>query len=189
MKYAKMLGLLLIAAAALMAFAGTASAKLTSASGTEIAAGTVIKAQSEGATSLGGTIKLTCQKSTIEETVSAKGGTSSTVTSLTFTECGANTVSVSTGGTAAVESSGTSKSTNAEVTALTHNILGTVHCIYKTNSTDVGTLTDSSTTGSTARWDIGSAGIPQVATDFGCKDDAVWTGNYKVTTPDFLDVD
>jgi hypothetical protein len=195
MKNQKILSLLMMAIAGLLVFAGSASATtLTSPSGTFVGDGTVLKFQSEGATSLDGTIKITCQKSIVEGEVGTEGVTrKSKNKKITFEECGSNTVTVIEPGTVILHYSlfrGAKLTSHGKrVTALTHNILGTVHCIYVTSSTEIGTLTGSSETGAAATLDIGSAGIPQESTDFGCKDDAVWTGNYKVTTPSFLDVD
>jgi len=200
MKYAKMLGLLAIVAAAVMAFAGSASAtELTnSASGTKVAKGDTIHAENESNTVLDGTVNITCKKSTVDGTVSNAGGASATVegsiSSLTFTECGANTVTVSTGGELILHAigsgNGTLTSSKAKVTVLTHNILGTVHCIYTTGATHIGTLTGSNNLGgNTATLHIDSAAIPQESTDFGCGNDAEWTGDYLVDSPMYLSVD
>lgn len=215
MKYVKMLGLLAVAAAALMAFAGTASAtELTNAQGDKLGVGTEIHAESEGATSLTGTITITCQKSTVEGEVTNAGGAGITVSghvsTLTFTECGNHTVTVKNAGsleihtefeetgdpktsheTAAATGNGTLTSTDAEVTVLLHSfLLGTVHCIYKTNETDIGTLTGSkNVAGKTATLDINSVSIPRVTTDSACGNHSTWEGSYSVTNPDYLDVD
>ena len=75
MKYAKMLGLLAVAAAALMAFAGVASATtLTSPSGTTYTS--TIKATSEGTTTLHNSslgIAVSCEESTVEGKVEKHG--------------------------------------------------------------------------------------------------------------------
>jgi hypothetical protein len=185
MKYAKLLGLLAVASAALMAFAGAASALVTSPSGT--AYNGEIHATSTN-TALTGSVKISCSHSTVSGSVS-KGSTTGNIKTLTFTGCGNDTVSVKSGGSLSITSAGTLFSTGAEVTVLTHQtVLGfpvTTHCIYKTNNTHVGTLKE----GSSPSLNIGSAPIPEVATDGACGNDAVWTGSYSVLTPSFLEVD
>jgi hypothetical protein len=183
MKYMKMLGLLAVAAAALMAFVGTASATVTSTGA--IYTGNIHAHSSN--TSLDGSVKVSCTGSTVEGYVN-NGSTTGSVSVLTFTGCGNDTVSVLQKGSLTIGSSGTATSTGAEVTVQLHRtVLGfpiTTHCIYKTNNTDVGTLTE----GNTPILHIGSAPIPEVATDGACGNDAVWTGSYHVTQPHNLEV-
>jgi len=216
MKYAKMLGLLVVAAAALMAFAGSASAtELTDGTNTKLPVGTVIHANNTTNTVLDGTVNITCKKSTIQGSVTNAGGSTTTVegsiSTLTFEECGNNTVTVSKGGTLIAhthqhqasdgtwtETEGTTyaslTSTGAEVTVLTHNILGTVHCIYKTNATPIGTVhnsdhQDATGLATTAVVTVDSLPIPQTPTDFGCGSNAEWTATYSIDSPDHLDID
>jgi hypothetical protein len=181
MKYMKMLGLLAVAAAALMAFVGTASATVTSPAGTAYA-GNIVSSSSN--TSLDGSVKVSCTSSTVEGDPSSAGATSGTISKLTFANCGNDTVKVNANGSLAISSSGTVTSTGAEVTVQLHRtVLGfpvTTHCIYKTNNTSVGTLTEGV---SPAVLHIGSSPIPEVATDGACGNDAVWTGSYTVSTP------
>lgn len=167
---------------------------LTSPADTAISESTTIEAESESATSLDGTIKVTCNKSTVKGKNTEKGGSSGPVEALTFSECGNNTVTVVKGGTLTIEPTtapnGTLSSTGAEITVLIHGfLLGTVHCIYATNATDIGTFTGSGTTKGNATLDIDSAVIPQVATDGACGSESTWTGSYKVTAPTYLDMD
>jgi hypothetical protein len=176
MKYVKMLGLLAVAAAALMALAGTASAKVTSPAGTEYS-GAITATSTNSA--LDGTVDITCKHSGVSGTLASKGATNGTITSLTFTEC-SRAVTVTATGTLSIASNGEVKSTGARVTVQT-TILGfPVHCIYKTENTKVGTLTEGV---APAVMHIGSAPIPQEATSGLCGEDAEWTGNYTVTTP------
>jgi ABC-type glycerol-3-phosphate transport system substrate-binding protein len=75
MKYLKILGLAAIAAAALMAFAGTASATtLTSPKGTIVKTGTVIHAVSEGHVVFDPPFSKSECNLTIEGTTSNEGG-------------------------------------------------------------------------------------------------------------------
>jgi hypothetical protein len=194
MKYAKMLGLLAVAAAALMAFAGSASATtLTDGSGGTLGVGTVIEAGNVGEAILDGTVNIKCKKSTVKGEVTNAGGASATVSGsvspLTFSECGANTVTVSKGGTLEIHgqagNKGTLTSSGAEVTVLTHNILGTVHCIYTTEATDLGTVEGG--TGATLK--IDSVPINRASTDFGCGSTSEWTAHYTVSKPATLNID
>jgi hypothetical protein len=202
MKYAKMLGLLAVAAAAMMAFAGSASATtLTGSGGTTLGVGTKIHAVNEGTVTLDGGVVITCTESTVEGEVTVAGDATHTAkgtnTTLTFGGCN-HTVTVLTPGTlevhtegATANNNGTLTSSGAKITVITHSfILGTAHCIYETNNTDIGRVTGSGTTHSTATLDIDSAAIPIVNTDEICGfGTAEWTGSYSVTTPDYLDVD
>jgi hypothetical protein len=199
MKYIKMLGLAAVAAAALMAFmgAGTASAaKLTSPAGTQLLAGTVIKAEAEGHVTLHPPIgSITCAKSSVEgKTTTAGGGNPTTtvkgeITLLTFTECNA-TVTVLKKGTLEIHSlgggNGTLTSSGAEVTVSFSGF----HCIFSTSNTDLGTVTGSGVTKSNATLDI-SATIPRTGGSSGvfCGSTAAWTGAYKVTQPNPLVID
>jgi hypothetical protein len=176
MKYVKMLGLLAIAATALMAFAGTASATLTSPAGTKYG-GKIIATSTNS--ELDGTVDITCSHSVVEGTPSAAGSTSGTINTLDFTGC-SRSVTVTANGSLTIASNGEVKSTGARVTVQTTIFGFPVHCIYKTENTKVGTLTEGV---APAKMHIGSAPIPQEATSGLCGDDAEWTGTYTVTTP------
>jgi len=152
----------------------------------------VVKAESEGATTLDGIVSVKCNVSTLEAKIANEGGATGPVESLTFAECGANTVTVVKAGSLTIDPTtspdGTYTSTGAEITTLTHNILGTIHCIFATNETDIGTFTGSGTTESNATLDIDAAELPRVTTDFACSTTSEWTGSYKVTAPTYLDI-
>ena len=206
MKFTKMFGFLGVAwMVASMVFVSAAPAStLTNPKGTVYGGASAIGAISnfEGV-ALDGTIKVTCLKSWIEGSVSNAGGkdfNGETTTAaiqlntLTIEECGSSTVTVVNKGSLEVHGlgngNGTLTSTNAEFTVLTHNVLGTVHCIYWTNATDFGTLTGSANTEAfTATIDIGSVPIPRKSTDFGCGSTSELTATYKVETPMTLYVD
>jgi hypothetical protein len=196
MKYLKLMGLAAIAAAALMAFAGTASATLlTNSSGATLGTGTTIAAENEGTVTLDppfGAIE--CNESKVEGKTTNAGGTgvsvNGSISTLTFKSCNA-TVTVISNGTLSItgtgSNNGTLSSTGTEVTV---EFFGT-HCIFKTNNTGLGTVTGSTTTGGkTATLDI-SATIPRTGGRSGafCGSTAAWTGAYKVTNPDFLNID
>lgn len=195
MKYVKMLGLLAIAAAALMAFAGPASATLTSPAGTAVPVGTKIKATSTHS-ELTGVINITCTSSTVEGTLTSNGAieAAGTIETLDWSGCGNHTVTTTEPGTLEIEKTangtGTVFSTGARVTVLTHSLfLGTRHCIYRTDDTHVGTFTGSGHAGATTGTiKAASQPIDRVATDSLCGEESIWHGHYVVTSPDPLTI-
>ena len=194
MKYVKMLGLLAVAAAAMMAFAGVASATtVTSPAGTTYTS--TVKA-SAGSTELHGeAFSVSCASSTVEGKVESHGAgitIGGNIDSLVFASCnfpvtvlkaGSLEVHEKQGGNGFV---GTLTSTGAEITI--HGPFG-INCLYKTNATDIGTLTGSGTTKATAKLDIDSSLIPRTGDSAFCGANGEWTGSYTVNTPDYLDVE
>lgn len=192
MKCIKMLGLFAAAATALMVLAGSASATLTEAAGDPVDVGDHIHTVSGHVVIKIGDITITCASHTITEKVTSNGATtaSGTVESLTFTSCGNHTIEVKKAGSLSIETTGANKgtvrSTGAEITVLTHSLfLGTRHCIAVTSNTDIGTITG----GTTATMSMGSAPVPQAATDSLCGSDGEWTGKSTINTPDTLLID
>jgi hypothetical protein len=198
MKYIKMLGLLAVAAAALMAFAGTASATLTNSDGTNA---TTIHASSSH-TQLSGSLVVTCEESTVGSSITTNDANeaSGSVSTLTFEKCGSDTITVLLKGTLKVTDSdgttGTFHSSGAEVTVLTHRpFIGTIHCIWDTINTDIGTFTEShhkpsgGSAHSTATIHVSSVPLTRTTTDTGCGTHATWGGTYEVTSPDTLVLD
>jgi hypothetical protein len=197
MKYLKMLALATVAAAALMAFvgAGIASATtLTSPPGTDLKAGTKITAvsETERPTLTGGFKNIGCNESTIGGEITNAGGAASTVSgpvqTLTFTgNCTCEVVVIEKGSleihVIGAGPNGTLTSTGARVTVNCSTIFGPVHCIYKTNATDLGTLTGTGV--STATMDI-TAEIPRENTSGLCAEEAILHAKYLVTSPDPL---
>lgn len=194
MKYVKMLGLLALAASALMAFAATASAvTLTSPTGTVYTS--TITAESEGtATELHGSfITVSCKKSHVEGKVEQHGSgvtAKGNISTLSFSECNFP-VKVLKAGSLEVhaiscnvnnECTGTVTSSEAEVTIET----SIANCLFTTKATDVGTLTPTNDTGGHATLDINSAGIPRTGHSIFCGSAGTWTGSYTVTTPSTL---
>jgi hypothetical protein len=183
MKHIKILGLLAVAAAALMAFAGTASAStVTSPAGTAYT-GTI--AASAGTTELVGSFTtVKCTSSTVEGKVTSHGASVTAegpVEKLTFSGCNFE-VTVKTGGTLIAHASGsgnaTLTSTGAKVTV--HTSVG--ECGFVTNATDLGTLKG----GTPASLEIASAAIPRTEGNFLCGSSAKWSGKYTVGTPGTL---
>ncbi|HEX5527609.1 MAG TPA: hypothetical protein VFX44_10500 [Solirubrobacterales bacterium] len=202
MKYLKMLGLAMLAAAALMSIIGAGSAsatELTCSAGVMCPAETVLHGSSEGHVILDAPIgNIDCQGS-LEGKTSNTGGPSETVsgmrTSFTINNCTNATIQVLRIGTTEVHTDpNDSTGTSGNGTVTSTGTEGTVefagfHCIFATKETDLGTLTGSSTTKSTATFDI-SGTIPRTGGRSGvfCGQSAQITGSGTVDTPDFLDV-
>jgi hypothetical protein len=197
MKHFKMLGLAIVAAAALMALVGAGTASATGlcknnettsycnepyGAGTEIAsrlvAETKWKLKTEPQT-------VECSKSTISgKTENAGEGEAvkEPLTALTFSECNC-TVSVLKTGSLKFESiagtnNGTMKLEGNEITTLCSTIFGNVHCIYGAESIDLGTLTG----GNPAKADSLGA-VPRLTTSFLCSSEAIWEASYEITAP------
>lgn len=200
MKCAKHLGLITLAVAAVMVFAGTASATiLTSPAGTTYTG--AIKAESEGnietVGELGtfGTIK--CRKSSFEAKVETHGGTttvSGRLSNLILAECeaGTPTTPVAEPGSLEIHTDNSEKSdgngtfTSKGAKFIWHNTaVGT--CTYETASTgtDLGTLTG----GTPAKLTIGGAVIRVSGTNPFCGSTVTWKAIYKFTSPSALFVD
>lgn len=195
MKYAKILGLAALALAALMAFAGTASATtLTSPSGTVYTG--EIKSESEGSTSLKSSFigTVTCSGSTVKGKVESHGTgvtAAGKIAELTFSGCsgGSPTSPVAKPGTLEVHGTtttgnGTLTSNGAEV--IVHNTLAGT-CTFVTSNSDIGTLTGSNVTGGNATLDISGVAVRTNGSGF-CGESATWSGSYKVTSPSTLEV-
>lgn len=170
------------------------STTLTDGAGARRNAGTVVTAESEGPTTLHAPIgMLQCEESHIGGETANNGGGGADVTislvSLIWSKCNdALTVlakgSLSIKGTSG--SNGTLYSTGTEVTREYLEF----HCIFKTNGTQLGTITGSTTTKGNATLDI-SATIPRVGGSSGifCGSTSQWTGSYKFTAPSTLNID
>ena len=182
MKYVKMLGLLAVAAAALMAFAGTASAtNLTSPEGTTYTG--EITATSSNSELDGAFVTVKCH-SHIQGHVTSHGGTyvHGHIDVLQFTGCNYTTTVTNAGSITIHKTSGNVvTSTGAEVSIATS--VGT--CVFTTNGTSVGSLTE----GTNASLDIASAKIPRTGGNFLCGSSGTWTGSYDLVTPNNLWVD
>lgn len=186
MKYLKMLGLLAVAATALMAFAGSAAASvLTSPEGTTYTSSIV--ATSTNSVLHGSFVTVSCShseaKGKVEQHGVVKGATVNAggkVSSLTFTGCNYDTT-VKNEGSLEVTSGNNVISTGASVEI--HTSVGL--CVFTTNGTSVGTLTE----GASASLDINSSKIPRTSGSFLCGSSGTWTGSYDLTTPNSLWVD
>jgi hypothetical protein len=163
MRYTKILGLLPVAVAALMAFAASASATtITSPTGT-VATPTIHLSNEGGHVTLANSnANIECNW-TMEGKVASHGAgvtAKGNISSLLITNCtGPWTVEVSANGSFELHwgsaYNGTVTWSGATITAVLHTIFGDITCRYATSSTPLGTLTG----GSPATLDI-TTGIP-----------------------------
>lgn len=186
MKYVKILGLLAVAAAALMAFAGIASATTVTTTTGGAAATPTIHAVSEGHVKLENSIaKIECG-STVEGAVEEHGSTATAagnITALTWTGC-TNFwhVTTETGKNGRLEvhwTSGHNGLLTSNGARVDTTRLG-VTCVYETKNTSIGTVTG----GNPATLHI-EANIPidEVASSGLCgKSTAKWEGSYQTTS-------
>jgi hypothetical protein len=193
MKYIKMLGLAAVAAATLMAFigAGSASATTIHSSGGKLPKGTTINAVLRSGTEAvlqAGFGNIACGESTVHGITSTTGGAAETVEgnigTLTFGACTGDTVTVLKTGVLAIHhiagtTNGTLTGFGSEATTVSHNV-GGVHCIYRTETTDLGALTGNNKGNAVVHVDTT---LHRVPTSFLCKSTATWTATYEVTSP------
>jgi hypothetical protein len=198
MKHVKMLGLLVMAAASMMAFASSASATpvLTSPAGTEYT-GTIHATLETGTTALlKAGIEDTCKESTahgivtVNNTEHAEGALTETFTSggveptgLHWGGCTQDTKTI-TAGSLTINDAGEVFTVGSRVEVKVTG-LGIV-CFYgaEKGSVRVGTLTG----GTTAKLNVSTTTLQRETgsnTTF-CALNGTWTASYKVTTPDTL---
>jgi len=195
MRHLKIIGLLAVAATAIMAFVGVGSAAAevlwTRNSGgtlTTVATGTALKSSLESGTSAllkdtAGGVNDTCTGSTVEGKVETNSGGSAggKVSSLTFTGC-SHTTDVLAPGSLSIKriagtTNGTVTSSGARVT-IKSTIFG-ISCVANTGAgTTIGTLTGAATNTASATMDINAV----ITLENGCGD-STWTGSYLVTSP------
>lgn len=189
MKHLKMLGFAVMAAAALMAFAGSASATTVTSPANSEFTGTV-EATGTGSLLLkAGFANITCTASTVAGKIETNGDSgidaSGKLSTLSFSSCGSSTVDTLAKGNLQIEGTGGTngvvKGTGSEVTV---SAIGT-SCVYGTSTgTTLGTFTG----GTPATMDI-SASLPKISGGFACANPAAWSGTYTVTTPATMTVD
>jgi hypothetical protein len=156
----------------------------TDGTGTEIKASLLSGTQSKLTTPYN---NIECSKSSLTAKVTSTGKTiDGGIEGLSFEECNCE-VKVLAKGTLELEhvagsSNATVKSTGTEVTTLCSTVTGNVHCIYKTEATDLGTLEG----GNPAKVKISGAEVPRLATDSRCSEAGIgtkWDAEYEVTSP------
>jgi hypothetical protein len=188
-----------VAAVASFAPATALATKLTGEGGTNLGVGTTISAEAEGAVTWKSSFigELKCNESQIGAKTTNEGSSSETVSAsvetLTFGGCN-GTLTVLKKGTLEIhtrtesaDGNGTLTSTGTEITIE----LAGLHCIFFTASTDIGTITGSSTTNGNATLDVQSVAIPRTGGRQGafCGSSATWSASYKFTTPSTLNID
>ena len=188
MKLSKILGVVAVAAMALMAFAGTASATTLEVGGvaknSSVAIEATLKESSALLADTAGFTANTCTASTVKGSTSSPftgttvGGPIST---LSWSSCTEGNPTVDAAGTVSVEriggtTNGTVRSSGAKVTI--PSFFGNLTCT--TSNTDIGTLTGVSS--GAAKFDINAV---LSCTVIGT---AKWTGTYTVTSPAGLGV-
>ena len=203
MKYIKILGLLAVAAAALMAFAGVASATtVTSPAGTKYLG--ELHASSEGHAILHNPIaKIECN-STVNGHVEVNGAkdekgntlpASGEITTLTFSPCTDDWhVTTVTPGTLSIVSNGNGTGDLFSNGATVESTRFGVSCRYKTNNTTIGTVTSAvfdkegkEVTNATLHI---QANIPFHSGSFLCGSGATsWTGSYIINSPKGVVID
>ena len=179
MNHLKMLGLLAVAAAAMMAFAGVASATTVKSGGSNYTS--TITAESSNSSLDGSFITVSCANSHVQGKVESHGAgvtAEGKISSLSFTNCN-YPVTVKKSGSLVAHTTttpnGTLTSTGAEIAI--HTSIG--ECVFTTNATSIGTLTG----GTGATLDIDSSAIPRTGGSFFCGSSGEWTGNYTVSVP------
>jgi hypothetical protein len=193
MKYAKILGLLAVAAAALMAFAGTASATTITAGG--VAYTNTIAASAENHVVLDNPIaKIECASSVTGKVESHGAGLTAkgNISALSFTGCTNSWhVTVVTAGSLEIHNiSGTKDGTLTSSGATVESTRFGITCRYATSNTHIGRVTATPAGAPEhATLDI-SAAIPFHGGSGLCGGGATtWTGSYKVNTPTNLHID
>ncbi len=174
-KHVKILGLLAAGAAALMSFAGPASATtITSPEGTAYT--DFVNGYSSNTELDGAFVTVKCGNSNFSGYIWSHGSSTAlmSVSGLAFTECNYQ-VTVNNAGSLEIDSSNTVKSSGASIEIKTS--VGT--CVFTTLATDIGTLTE----GKWPHLDINSAKISRTGGNFLCGSSGTWTGSYTIGIP------
>jgi hypothetical protein len=184
MNHLKKIGLLVIAAASLMALAGSASAfTLTSPTGTEFT-GTMSTSLEGSALLEAGFANITCTTGTVAGKLTTNNETeaSGEITSVSFSNCGSATVdTLNNKGTLTVlKGSKAASGTGVEVTTA---VFGT-SCVYGLGGgTSLGGMTNTVVGGvDKITLDV-AALLGKISGGFLCASPAKWTANYIVTNP------
>jgi hypothetical protein len=192
MKHLKMLSLFAMAAAALLAFAGSASAQtLTSPTGTEYTG--LVTESFEGSMLLkAGFAEITCTGGTLNSTITTNNSTeaSGVITKISFSGCkeGQTFDTLNNNGTLTILKS--THAVSGTGTEWTTAVAG-VSCVYGFGSTatSLGTATNTVVAGVDIVTTDTSAKLPKISGGFLCASPASMTGNWVITSPatSFLD--
>lgn len=197
MKHLKKAGILVVAAAALAAFASSASATTLTSNGVNLGVGSTISAVKEGThISLTGPlgIAVECQEVNLSAQVTNSGSSSATVkanvTVFTLDKCTngyeVHVVSKGTLELHSVSPTGNATITSSGLTIDVTNVPFAGTCAYRTENTDIGLMTGSLSTKGTATIDL-SASIPRHGGSALCGSTGTLHGLLLVTAPDNLD--
>jgi hypothetical protein len=192
MKHLKMLGLFAMAAAALMAFAGSASAQtLTAPTGTEYTG--PISSSLEGSALLkAGFAEITCTTSTVAGNVTTNNNFESNgaINTVDFSNCkeGQTVDTLNHNGQLTILRENTTVfGTGVEVTTA----VAGVSCVYGlgATATALGAAINTVVSGSDKVTLLINAKLPKLGGGFLCASPATWTANYVLTSPttSFLD--
>lgn len=187
MKYLNMLWIAAIATVSAMAFAVPAVATTaTSPAGTTYTG--TLKGSGE-AQFHGPFVTIKCQSS-LEGIIESHGSSvtgKGKSTKWEHRECSVPVETIATG-TIEIHTVGKGQGTITSTGTVGRAITSVGECIYSTNNTDLGTVTDSSITGGTATVHL-SGVIPRTGGNFLCGSSATLTGFAPVTTPDKIFID
>ena len=181
MKHLKMLGLLVVAAASLMAFAASAYATpvLTSPEGVEYTG--PLHATLTGTAKLEAGLNDTCTESTVFGDITTNNETHAKgpITAVSFGKCTTTTNVLSPEGELTIADNGQVTLTGVRVTVSQFGI----SCVYGGGTgTNLGSLTP----GKTAVLNAETHELPKQEGSAFCASKGTWTANYTVTTPDAL---
>lgn len=216
MKHGKIIGFAVAAAAALMAFVGTSTASATvlcetiptgSPTGTTCPENWALFGGSQIHAVNVGKVKWTsnesfkpdieCEEWTFQAEVTVEGEAAATgkanIVSWFIGKCGESEVKVLNKGSLEVHwisgtHNGTVTGTGQEITVTTPSIFGNIHCIYKSNATDLGVITGSKKAGETAIWHAEKQPFPFIETSGLCPAKPSLDATWSITTPDTLSV-
>ncbi len=196
------IGLAAVAAMALMAVVGAATAsatqldKVTSGGAKDtLGVGSILHVTTAAGTTMNMTDTAgnpidTCKESTVNGSITNAGGAAATVSSaitdLTWNTCTAPTATIA-GSPGELEIHGITGTDNGTVTGkgtmITVKVFG-VSCVYGTGTgTDLGILTGTTSPTSHATLAVNGIIHEQEPTQFLCPDTGKWVGSYTVTTP------
>ncbi|HET7589836.1 MAG TPA: hypothetical protein VFK14_06580 [Solirubrobacterales bacterium] len=182
MKHLKMLGLLAVAAAAFMAFAGNAYAApvLTHPAGTAYTGS--LEASLTGSAKLEAGIEDTCSSGSVGGTVETNTETSASgkISSLAFGNCSTTTTVIEpVVGTLSINDSGEVTAKGANVTVSQFGI----SCVYGAGE---GTLLGTLTPGEPAVLNVLTTELPKQSGGLFCASEGTWEAQYTVTNPSSL---
>jgi hypothetical protein len=188
MRYLKQLGLLAVASATLMAFAGTASA--TSVTSSEGDTPNIVATSTNSKTD-GSFVTVECAHSKIEGNVEKHGSGVTVEGAIDFFSFQSCNYQVTTGGLGSfkihADVAETSRTGDGTITwtgtsTTIHTSIGS--CVFTTSETDVGTLHG----GAGAEITMKGSKLPRTGGNFLCGSSGTWTGTYEVTNPAIFEV-